>query len=566
MTPPSDDTAGTRAGQAGWPPARQPDIPPQGTSGFAPLDDADGWATVPPPPAGVVEHAASGAEHAWGDGERAGDGALGGALHPAVIGVWSTARVGALVFLFVINPAALAFALPFIGVLVASSVVRWQRFRWRVADGALIIESGLLNRQRRVIPVERIQSVDVVRRLSHRLFGVVGVQVEAIGGSETEGQLDALSPAVATRLRATLLAGRAAARGDATAARQVDGPGDDVAADTGVRLASTSPRRLLVAGLTEANGTLIVGLIGLLWQLFGDRIDDVAQRLPALLAGNVAVVAVVAALLLAVLLLIAAQMLAFWGFTLHRGDEELRVRRGLLEQRFDTIPLRRLQALRVEQNLPRRLLGLASVKADVAGKPGGGSGGTDTLLPIGRLGAALELVDAVFDLPGTGAAELEGMPGRARRRRLVRAVAAVVPPAVAVGALLDPRGYALLLLLVPAWAAAEASYRALGHAELPAVVVVRAGWWVRRTAFVPTDRLQALAVDASLFQRRRSLATLRLGIARSAGLWNGPQMIDLDRDRAFELVGDLAPVAARSRRRVSTGVAARTEEDVAPQH
>ncbi len=78
--------------------------------------------------------------------------------------------------------------------------------------------------------------------------------------------------------------------------------------------------------------------------------------------------------------------------------------------------------------------------------------------------------------------------------------------------------------------------------------MTRSGWWVRRTAFVPTTRLQTMAVTQSVFQRWRSLATLHIGIARSPGLWGGPQMIDLDRDVAFGIMGDLAPVMAAVRR------------------
>jgi putative membrane protein len=511
MTPPSD-----------------PPPPPELSS--------EGFAIVPPPPDLPSEPAPQPAE-------------IGGQLHPAAIGVWSTAQLGALVIIFILNPLSLLFALPFIALLVTISIVRWTRFHWRVTDGTLVIEQGLINRQRRVIPLERIQSVDLVRRLTHRMFGVVGMHVEAIGAGETEGQLDALSPAKAQHLRRVLLAGRAVARGDAApgdAAPEAMGPAAD--GDPGDLLASISPRTLVVAGLTEANGTLIAGLIGLGWQLFGDRIDELAERLPGLLGANVVVAITIMVVMVAVTLLITAQLLAFWGFSLHRSSGELRVRRGLLEQRFDTIPLRRVQALRVEENLPRRLLGYAAVKADVAGKPGGGSGGTDTLLPMGSAKAARELVDAVLDLPGIGETELTPMPRRARTRRRFRAAVTVIAPAVAIG-LWEPRGFALLLLLLPALAAADASYRALGHAELPGVLVVRSGWWVRRTAYVPSDRLQTLAVTATVFQRRRRLATLELGIARSPGLWGGPQMIDLDGEHAQAIAEELAPIAARPERR-----------------
>jgi hypothetical protein len=40
---------------------------------------------------------------------------------------------------------------------------------------------------------------------------------------------------------------------------------------------------------------------------------------------------------------------------------------------------------------------------------------------------------------------------------------------------------------------------------------------------------------------------LRLGIARSPGLWAGPQMIDLDRAVAMAILRELAPVAAQRR-------------------
>jgi putative membrane protein len=493
---------------------------------------------VPPPPPG----AAVPPPLPDADGAAAGE-EMGGQLHPAAIGVWSTTQAGALILIFVINPASVLFALPFIALVAVASVVRWSRFRWRIAGGTLVIEQGLIRRERRVIPLERIQSVDLVRRVTHRLFGVVAVQVEAIGGGGTEGQLDALSPKQAERLRHALLAGRAAARGGAgpPAEEQVEEPAGEL-------LVRVPPKRLVLAGLTEVNGTLIAGLFGLVWQLFGDRVDELIEFLPELLASNVALVASVAAVLLAVVLLVAAQLLAFWHFTLHRAGGELRVRRGLLEQRFDTVPLRRVQSLRIEENLPRRLLGFAAVKADVAGKPGGGSGGTDTLLPFGTAEEARALVEEVLGREGAAHTELTRMPTRARSRRLVRAVIPVVVLALAVAMAVDPWGLALLLLLVPAVATASASYRALGHAELPGVLVTRSGWWVRRTAFVPTTRLQTMAVTQSVFQRWRSLATLQLGIARSPGLWGGPQMIDLDHDVAFGIAGDLAPVMAAARR------------------
>lgn len=507
-----------------------------------PGEDARAGAQVPPPPPPGGPADASGA--AAGAGDEAGGGppqpwlehgGLGGQLHPAAVGVWSLQVLGAMVVVAIINPVSILPLLVIAALLLGANAVRWHRFRWKVVDGTLVITQGLIERHRRVIPLERIQSVDVVRRLSHRAFRVEALHVEAVGGSDTEGQLDALHPAVARQVRAALLAGRDAAReGDdpqarisAAVAGRESAPEREPAADE-EELARVSARALVRAGVTEANVTVLAAAAGFGWQLMSERIEEVARRLPTGLGPGVAIVAVLVLLLVAVVLLILGQLITYWGFRLTRTESELRIRRGLLEQRFDTVPLRRVQALRIEENVPRRLLGYASVKADVAGKPGGGSTGTDTLLPFGTAAQARELVATILADPEATTARLHPMPERARTRRRAKAVLATVVIAVAATAVWGGPGVFALLVAVPALAAADAAYRALGWSRDHGLLVARAGWWTRRTAFVPEHRLQTLARTASPLQRWRRLATVELQIARSPGLWSGPRWIDLD--------------------------------------
>ncbi|MDP8970343.1 MAG: PH domain-containing protein, partial [Actinomycetota bacterium] len=66
------------------------------------------------------------------------------------------------------------------------------------------------------------------------------------------------------------------------------------------------------------------------------------------------------------------------------------------------------------------------------------------------------------------------------------------------------------------------------------------GLLVRRTVFVPSSRLQSLALTASPWQRQRRLATLELQIPRSPGVWSGPRLIDLDVDSGRRLLTRLA--------------------------
>jgi putative membrane protein len=243
----------------------------------------------------------------------------------------------------------------------------------------------------------------------------------------------------------------------------------------------------------------------------------------------------------AFLLSIAVTVLVYWDFTLVREGPNLRVRRGLLEQRMDTIPLRRVQAVRVEENILRRLLGRAAVKVDIAGRTGS-EGGRDTgiLLPLGRRADAFRLVATVLDQPGLIDVPLAPMPRRARNRRLFRAGALTAAAVVAAVAVWGWAGLFAVGLGVPAaWAAVDA-YRNLGQGRGHEVVIASSGVLVRRTVYVPVTRLQSVALTATPFQRWRDLGTLELQIARSPGVWGGPQMLDIDAGDGRRMLAALA--------------------------
>lgn len=519
-----------RAGP-GEPPARAA----RPTSASAATDHAagadEGFSQVPPAPA-----------------EPATIGARSGRLHPAVMAIWPLSQAGPVVVFLVAGVLSLPLALAVLLLSALASVVRYLRFSWRIEEDALVIEQGLLQRQRRVIPLERIQSIDLSRSVRHRVFGVVEVRVEAIGGASTEGRLDALDTTLASQLQRVLLRERDRAAGGAGVTPAASSEGADAehheptsSESVLVRLA---PTRLVAAGLTGGRVGVVAALLGFLQQVFADRLEELLPRLPQLLGLRGLLAVVVIAVVGAFILSVAATVVVYWNFTLSRQGDTLRIRRGLLEQRLETLPLRRLQALRVEENLLRRLLGLATVKADIAGRAGNEGRDTGLLLPLGTRTAAFALVERILEEPGLADVPLSPMPLRARTRRFFRAGLSTAAATGAAVVVTWPAGLWALVLLVVFVPAAQSAYRALGHAEPAGYVLARAGLLVRRTAFVPDHRLQSLALTATPLQRSRNLATLELQIARSPGVWPGPQLIDLDAGEATALQARLAVVMA----------------------
>lgn len=71
--------------------------------------------------------------------------------------------------------------------------------------------------------------------------------------------------------------------------------------------------------------------------------------------------------LMAWLIALIGSMLKYAGFTLIKSEKELMVTRGLLEKRQMTIPLNRIQAIQIRENLLRQPFGLATVYIESAG-------------------------------------------------------------------------------------------------------------------------------------------------------------------------------------------------------
>jgi putative membrane protein len=414
----------------------------------------------------------------------------------------------------------------------------WRATTYQVAGGAFHLRWGVLQKNERTIPLDHVQSVDTVQGIIQRLFGVVEVRVETAGGgtSEPDASLAALDRAAAEALR-----------------REIEGsrrePGEtETAGPTVLRRLGT--RELLIAGATSGQIGVALSLIAVASQLFenlGDFISrDLIRRLYESIAPNSIVVVpflLLAVVLFAWLLAIAGTVLAYAGFTLSRDGDFLYIKRGLLERREATIPLARIQAVRIVEGVLRQPFGLTSLRVESAGY-GEDAGVSTTLFPLLPredvrsllLGAAPEFAVAPA---------LHPLPTRALRRYVFRSTALVFLLIIGVTvvslAALDSVAWGLpvLLLVLPAAAYGWLRYRDAGWAYIGDRLIVRSRLLARTTAVAPRRRLQSRAVIQNPFQRRASLATFRGQVASGGG--GAYSVVDLEADSAETLAEDLGP-------------------------
>ena len=426
-------------------------------------------------------------------------------------------------------------------VLLAWTTLEWLRRTYALEGGALRLEEGVLSRKLRAVPFDRIQQVDLVRKPLHRLLGVATLRVEtAGGGSAAEVDLDVVTLPEARALRASLLRAKAslaeAPAGQGAAGRTT---GDRAGAEVAEAAAPPAERVLvrlrlgevMLAGITGSRAAAALVVLGPLSQAsdwFPGLSDWLFRRFdpeavtpttpPAFLA--VAVLAVVVWLGLAA----ASSVVTDHGFTLARVGDELVVRRGLLERREAVLPLSRLQVVRIEESLLRRLLGLASIRIQSAGRTGGHDQTASRLaIPVLQRTEVNRLLGEL--LPGAAPVlRLLAPPPAARRRAVTRSLlrTALLLAAVAVALLLltSPGTAALssaavlvAAVLALAVAAGLAAYRNLGHAAGNGFLYARVGVAIRVTTVVPVAKAQSGSVRSSPFQRRSGLATLHVDIA-----------------------------------------------------
>ena len=436
----------------------------------------------------------------------------------------------------------------------ALAIAHYLTFRYVITGEELIYRSGVLRRRQRVIPLSRVQNIEVRQSVAQRLTGVAELRVETAGsGAEPEAALSVLGRADAEALRDALLSRRAVARSPETTT-----DGLDVQVPEATELVHLTPPELAVAGATANEAGLIAAaLVGAL-QFADDLPFPLERYLPDVesymanqsIAGAALLVAMltVGVILIGWVFSVVGSVVGYYDFRLTRSGDDLHKQYGLLSRREANVPLRRVQSIRVEESLLRRPLKLASLKIETAGGPAQQQrGGAEAFVPIAQANRVPSLVQALFPTFALDRIHLTPVHPRSLRRSAMRYALVLVALAGSL-AFFNLRALWLLAALPLTWLIARWQYRMRGYALADGHVVLRSGVLNRITWIVPDDKIQTLHMTATPFQRRHGLASLEVDTA-SGG--SQPELIDVGATDAEALLAEMTrrARAARARRR-----------------
>lgn len=345
------------------------------------------------------------------------------------------------------------------------------------------------------------------------MFKLVKLQVEtASGGTEAEVSLVAITQAEAERIQQALFERKKAAEDTGT---DVPVPLEETAeeaeeAEEPVMMYKMTGQELLTAASTSSGiGVIISGVFAFFTQVddFFD-LDWLYDRFAFLNSAGAAVIALAAfvALFIAWLLSIVGMLLKYANFTVVRKEKEIVISRGLIEKQQITIPLQRIQAIKIKESLIRQPFGLAAVTIVSAGGNVLEEDKSAILFPIiSKKIINQRLGEFIPDYAPED--DLNRLPKRALRRYILRAswpVLAVVPLSI----LFPPWGYLSAVLIPFYWIIGYFSYRDAGWKISGSKIIMSSRFIGRTTAVIQRRRMQVFEVSRSYFQRRKQLVSI----------------------------------------------------------
>ncbi|WP_175638007.1 PH domain-containing protein [Metabacillus schmidteae] len=416
--------------------------------------------------------------------------------------------------------------------VVLTSILEWWKFTYLIKDGELRIEHGVFVKKKRYIPIERIQTINTSAGIIQQIFRLVKLQIETAGsGLEAEVSLTAIKKQEADRIQEEISKYKQLSKSSVAVDEQ-----EEVILD--LPTYKMTAKDLLVAASTSSGIGVIISAVAAFVSQFDEFIpfDRIIDRFEFLTNASITLYAILIfiAFFIAWILSIIGVVLKYAYFTVTKGDEELKISRGIFEKRQITIPTKRIQAIQIVQNPLRQLLGYTTIYIESAGGNSGDEGLSTILFPVvPKKNVEQLLVEFLPDFKQQN--DLHRLPKRSMLRYCFRKAIPALIVILPVAYFLPPWGYlSIILLPVAAWWG-YASYMDAGwnyHGD-QLNVVFRV---ISKThVLVNRNRLQSMKSKTTYFQKRVALQTFECTI-KSGLLGRNFTVKDLDQQDVEEIV------------------------------
>lgn len=400
---------------------------------------------------------------------------------------------------------------------------QYRNFTFHVEGDNLIIHKGVLVKDRKSVPIDRIQSIQVTKNVVQRLLGLVALKVDTAGSRGNELEIPALERDRADALRDLLYEKKEAllvtnAQDTPDGVGGAEMPKAQSRNEEGRVLVKLGPIDLLKVGLTENHlktGFIAIAFVfgyasqyqELLQEYIEGYVDTYASQVAD--AGLALVISLLIIYAIAsVLISLVRTLLRFYNLKAVLKSEAVEISTGLLQRNEFRIPKKKIQYIQWETNPLRKLAGYESATVKPSNSVGEVSNSQAIEIPALRMDESRHLASGVF--PGAKKPErfIKGDPWAYARLYAIFGAFISAPLAGILYWQYSFPGIAILLLIV---LFAAYGYRygktVFIHFDQAHVYILR-GWLFPKRLVLPSFKAQALQLSQNFILRRRKLGHL----------------------------------------------------------
>ncbi|WP_187119050.1 PH domain-containing protein [Bacillus marasmi] len=430
--------------------------------------------------------------------------------------------------------STLFIPLGFVIFALISGLLTWFRYTYRIEENELRIESGVFVKKKRYIPFERIQSLNQSEGILHRPFGLVKLSIDTAAKAdalEAEGELVAITKEEAVRIQ-TIIA-EAKNGGISAGSENVNTSQPEIV------IYKIAPKELFLLAATSGGVGMIISAIIAFAAQFSQMIPykKLFHRFEDIITNGMVFVSILVFIVFIFVWVVAliSMMLKYADFKVVKSGEDLIISRGVIEKRQVTIPFKRIQAIRISQNILRQPLGYATVYLENAG---GGLNEQDgitkfMLLPLVKRKDIEGILQRQFPEYQLDVA-LKGAPKRALLRYILKGVLIPVPViAIAVG-FFPVWGWLSVLILLPISVLQYLRHRDAGWNITDDQLTLQYRLIDKNMIFLKKKKVQALEQQESFLQTRKNLASIKATVAAGFGGSHG-KVVDIEQEHADQI-------------------------------
>jgi len=400
-------------------------------------------------------------------------------------------------------------------VQLISGILKWWTYVYWFEEKELRVEYGLIVKKKRYIPFDRIQSFNYKEGIFHRIFGLVQVMVETAGSTngKPEVVLTAITKEAANQIEIVTRKRKSEVR-------------ESELQDDAVALVEQEPRStrtihkmntkdlIILATTSSSMGVVVAGVAAALSQ-FAEFIpfEWIFRELSDFIKFGfiIIVLAVFVTFLLTWVVAVLLTFINYYDFTVIEEEDRLIITRGLLEKKKVTIPLNRVQAIKIVENPLRQIFGFAAVAVESASGGFGGDEKKITLFPLIKKSSLYEPLRSLF--PEFEWEQTLTKPPKKAKPFFYRIDFIWLLPVIALSSYFwFPYGLLSSLIIIPVLLLGLWQFKTTGYAINGNQLTLCYRIFSRVTFVVEKKRIQALESRQTYFQKRKEIGNVEITV------------------------------------------------------